>query len=232
MFTLKPGLILIINYLFNFNYTDHYSSNVSAERNHLWHLHQIVCPPCTSPRRCCLWFRFCSRYITQSLLLCICTIFAVCIHAHNWIWLQFVHLSPNRQLLSGSGAASTSAPKSESSSERKITLCQSISPPESNSAVSKESAVIMQDLSAEESSISQSSAGSASDNCNSNSSSEKPSSSLKSSLKSLAKMVHRTLVVKRKVQIINLNTVISSHRNWRANSEGYQNLFEFGELAF
>jgi hypothetical protein len=135
-------------------------------------------------------------------------------------------------LLSGTDTVSKSALKSESSSESKVTLCQSISPPGFNSAVSKESALIVQDLSAEESSISQSSAGSASDNYSSNSSSEKPSSSLKSSLKSLAKMVHRTLVVKRKVQLINLKTVVSSHRNWRANSEGYQNLFEFGQFAF
>lgn len=111
-------------------------------------------------------------------------------------------------------------------------MCQSISPPGSNSAVNKERAVSMQDLSVEEYSISQSSAGSASDNYSSNTSSEKPSSSLKSSLKSLAKMVHRTLVVKRKVQLIDLKTVISSHRNWLANSEGYQNLFEFGQFAF
>ncbi len=134
-------------------------------------------------------------------------------------------------MLSGNDTASKSAPKSEFSDGSTVTSCQSISPPGSNSAVSKASALIMQDVSAEESSISQSSADSLPDNSNSNRSSEKPSLG-RNRLKSLANIVHNTLVVKRKVQLVNLNSVISSQRYWRTNSEGYQNLFEFGEFAF
>jgi hypothetical protein len=145
--------------------------------------------------------------------------------------IVFVHSSPDQKSLAGTDAASKSAIQSESSDEGKVMSLQSISPPVSNTAVNRESALIVQDMSGEEYNFSQSSAGAAgaaSEHGSSNPSSEKPSFGLKSSFKSLAKMVHRTLVVKRKVQLVNLKSIISSQRKWRANSEGYQNLFEFG----
>ena len=150
---------------------------------------------------------------------------------------MFVHSSPDQKSTAGTDAASKSAIQSESSDEGKVASLQSISPPVSNTAANRESALIVQDLSGEEDKFSRSSAGAAGaagaapDHGSSNSSSDKPSFGLKSSFKSLAKMVHRTLVVKRKVQLVNLKSIISSQCKWRANSEGYQNLFEFGASA-
>jgi hypothetical protein len=143
----------------------------------------------------------------------------------------FVHSSPEQKSLVGTDAAFKSAIQSEFSIEGKVMSLQSISPPVSNTAANRENALSVQDLSGEEYNFSQSSAGAAPDHDSSNSSSEKPSFGLKSSFKFLAKMVQRTLAVKRKVQLVNLKSIISSQCKWRANSEGYQNLFEFGASA-
>jgi hypothetical protein len=53
-----------------------------------------------------------------------------------------------------------------------------------------------------------------------------------SRLKAFASMVKDTVVVMRKIQVVNLNDVLSAQSRWRSASKGYQNLFEFGDVPF
>ena len=54
--------------------------------------------------------------------------------------------------------------------------------------------------------------------------------SSESHFKSLAGFVKETFVMMRKVQVVDLKSIIVSQRKWQSTSEGYQNLFEFGAI--
>jgi hypothetical protein len=97
--------------------------------------------------------------------------------------------------------------------------------------VSRETASQLQDISDEDVVNSQQQDGSACDNVSTNSDLKKPSLNMKSRFKFLSGMVNRTLAVKRRVQVVNLKSVVHTHSSWSSTSQGYQNLFEFGTLA-
>jgi hypothetical protein len=135
-------------------------------------------------------------------------------------------------LLSGDNGSSRSADNPASSAKNPVDSSQAVAPNRDSTLAASQQDAFMQEVSDEGSGISQQPVGSVLEIDPSNSNSGKPSLKLKSSLKSLVKMVHRTLDVKRKVQVVNLESVVAAHRNWRSNSEGYQNLFEFGAFHF
>ena len=94
--------------------------------------------------------------------------------------------------------------------------------------VSRETASQLQDISDEVVVDSEQQDGSACDNVSTNSDLKKPSLNIKSRFKFLSGMVNRTLAVKRRVQVVNLKSVVHTHSSWSSTSQGYQNLFEFG----
>ena len=105
-------------------------------------------------------------------------------------------------------------------------------PPSNGSLdVSKETAFQPQDISDEDVVNSLQRDGSACDDVSKNSELKKPSLNVKSRFKVLSGIVNRTLAVKRRVQVVNLKSVIDTHSSWSSTSEGYQNLFEFGKLV-
>jgi hypothetical protein len=107
---------------------------------------------------------------------------------------------------------------------------QAVAPPSNGSLdVSKETAFQPQDISDEDVVNSQQRDGSACDNVSTTL--KKPSLNMKSRFKVLSRMVNQTLGVKRRVQVVNLKSVVDTHSSWRSTSEGYQNLFEFGTLV-